>query len=101
MTCRSLLIIEVEPGKRDEAIAAFIARGILSECGETISTYVDGRVWASETSPDRINVECDWSVAQGWYDWMESPVRAAQMKDIGHYVGSVVYSDVFTPVEID
>ncbi|WP_299482197.1 hypothetical protein [uncultured Roseibium sp.] len=100
MAHRSILVVDVTPGKRDEAIKAFIDRGIISECADAIPAFVSGRVWASDINPDRLNVECDWSEEQGWHDWIASPVRAKQMEDLGHYVAKVVQSEVFAPVDI-
>ena len=96
MVCRSLLIIQTKPGSRDKAVEAYHARGVLEECAEAIPEFVKGRVCLSETDPDRVIIEVDWSNVKGWHDWMDHPVRAAQAEDIGKFVESMTLSDVYT-----
>lgn len=95
MTYRSLLIIQCVAGTGAEALAAYQARNVLSECAEAIPSYRNGHVWLSLTDPDRLFVEVDWSEEQGWHDWMNSPVRTAQMADLGPYVAELIHSDVY------
>ena len=95
MACRSLLVVQLHPGTRDAAVAAYTERRILEECQEAIPTFLAGRVYLSETDPDRICIEVDWASKQGWHDWMAHPVRAAQAADIAHYVQNIILSDVY------
>ena len=95
MAYRSLLIVQLLPGTRDAAVAAYHERRVLEECREAIPEYVAGRVCLSETDPDRICIEVDWSDASGWHAWMAHPVRAAQAADIGRFVQGILVSDVY------
>lgn len=96
MTYRSLLIIQCVTGTGAEAVEAYDARNVLAECAEAIPEYLRGRVWQSRTDPDRLFVEVDWSAEKGWHDWMDSPVRAAQMTDLGRYVVGLIHSDLYS-----
>lgn len=95
MPYRSLLVVQLVPGTRDEAVAAYHERRVLEECKDAIAEFIRGRVCLSETDPDRICIEVDWTSSQGWHDWMDHPVRAAQAKDIGRFVQSIILSDVY------
>lgn len=95
MPYRSLLVVQLLPGTRDAAVAAYHRRRVLEECKEAIPEYLAGRVCLSETDPDRICIEVDWSAAKGWHDWMAHPVRAAQAADIGKFVQNIILSDVY------
>ncbi len=95
MPYRSLLVVQLVLGTRDEAVAAYHERRVLDECKDAIAEFIGGRVCLSETDPDRICIEVDWASAQGWHDWMDHPVRAAQAKDIGRFVQSIILSDVY------
>lgn len=95
MPCRSLLIVQLLPGTRDGAVAAYHERRVLEECREAIPEFVAGRVCLSETDRDRICIEVDWTSVKGWHDWMAHPVRAAQAADIGKFVQSILLSDVY------
>lgn len=96
MPCRSLLIVQLKTGTRDEAVSAYHTRRVLEECAEAIPQFIAGRVCLSENDPDLICVEVDWSDPQGWHDWMAHPVRAAQTDDIGRFVAAVIHSGVYT-----
>ena len=101
MAYKSILVVDIQPGKREEAIATFVERDFIGECADAIPTFLSGHIWASTVNPDRMNVECNWSQEQGWHDWIASPVRARQMDDLGHYVAGIIASEVFSAVDPD
>ena len=95
MSYRSLLVVRVQPGQGAKAAAAFLARGVLSECASTIPHFISGELRRSGSDPDRLCVITDWSDPQGWRDWITHPVRAAQLADLGHLVAEIEHSDIY------
>jgi len=95
MAYRSLLILQVHPGTRAEAVKAYHDRRILEECQESIPEFIAGRVGLSDLDGDRICIEVEWSDSKGWRDWMAHPVRLAQGEDFGPYVKDLVHVDIY------
>lgn len=95
MSYRSLLVVRVPSGQGAAAAAAFLSRGVLSECATAIPQFITGELRRSQGDPDRLCVIADWSDPQGWHDWTAHPLRAAQMADIGHFVAEIEHSDIY------
>lgn len=98
MPYRSLLVVRVHPGQGAEAAAAFVARGVLSECAEAIPQFITGELRRSTQDPDRLCVIADWSDPIGWHDWTAHPKRAAQLADIGPFIAEIEYGDIYGPL---
>lgn len=95
MSYRSLLVIRVQTGQGANAAAAFLARGVLTECASVIPQFITGKIRRSVSDPDRFCVIADWSDPQGWHDWTAHPMRAAQMAELGHFVANIEHSDIY------
>lgn len=95
MIFRSLLIVQVHPGQGEQALRAYAERKVLAECAAAVPEFLSGRVYQSVTDVDRMCIEVDWSDEKGWSLWAESPVRAAQMADLAHFIVAVVHSDLY------
>ncbi len=95
MSFRSILVVRVKPGMGAEAAAAFLERGVLSECARVIPQFLGGELCRSATDPDQFCVFAEWSDVQGWHDWKAHPVGDAVTVDLAHYIASVECGDVF------
>ena len=80
--------------------AAFLERGVLSECAEAIPSFITGDLHRSSREPDRLCAIADWSDASGWHDWNTHPMRAAQIADIGHFIAEIEHSDIYAAPNI-
>ncbi|MEZ5751701.1 MAG: antibiotic biosynthesis monooxygenase family protein [Paracoccaceae bacterium] len=86
MSVLGQLSIRVKPGTRDTALQAFRARRVFEECAEAIPGFVQAFLLADRQDPDVICVFTEWRSAQDAADWRQSPVRAAQSKDLAHFL---------------
>jgi heme-degrading monooxygenase HmoA len=95
MSVMSQLSIRVKSGTRDAALRAFRARRVFEECAQDIPGFVQAFLLADREDPDLICVITEWRSAQDAAAWMQSPVRAAQGQDLGHFLSAEPVTRLF------
>lgn len=86
MSVISNMQITVKDGVKEQAIAAFKARGVFEECSEAIPGFLSARLL--EGAGDTLYVMSEWRDAQAYEDWLAHPARAAQEADLAHYLAA-------------
>ena len=95
MSILGQLSIRVKPGTREAALRAFKARNVFEECARVIPGFVQAFLLSDREDPDVICVFTEWQSPQDAADWMDSPVRAAQAADLGHFLAEAPVTRLF------
>ena len=77
----SLLNLRSPPGRREEAIAQFIERGVLQTCHDAVPGFLSGRLLRSADDEDLTCVICEWADRAAFEQWMNSPLRGSPHPD--------------------
>ena len=73
----SVLTLRSPPGRLDEAIGQFEARGVLQACRDAVPGFVCGRLLRSLDDGDSACVICGWTDRAAFEQWTASPLRGA------------------------
>lgn len=79
---RRLLKLRSDPGRREDAIAAFKSSGIIEKCRDAIPGFVGGALMKSRQDAAAACVLVEWRDEQAYEDWMNSPARGSDDKRI-------------------
>lgn len=77
----SVLNLRSPPGRREEAIAQFIERGVLQTCHDAVPGFLSGRLLRSADDEDLTCVICEWADRAAFEQWMNSPQRGSPQPD--------------------
>ena len=97
MAMQTHLDILVRPGQRDGAIAAFRARRVFEECAETVPGFLGAELLTPPGDADRICIIAHWRDTAAAHQWLDSPVRAAQDRDLSHFAAEPPKSRILEP----
>ncbi|WP_375267090.1 antibiotic biosynthesis monooxygenase family protein [Planktotalea sp.] len=93
MSVISTMQITLREGVKAQAIEAFKARGVFSECAEAIPGFLWAHLLAG--AGDTLCVMSEWRNAQSYEDWLAHPARAAQEADLAHYLAAAPETGLF------
>lgn len=88
MALRSLLMIRLAPGRRQEAVAAYVQRRALEECAEAIEGFLEAELLLAADEPELVCIAARWRDAAAYQAWLASPVRAAQWRDLSAFASA-------------
>lgn len=77
----SVLSLRSPPGRREEAIAQFMDRGVLQTCRDAVPGFLSGRLLRSQDDEGLACVICEWADRQAFEQWMASPLRSSAHPD--------------------
>ncbi|MBD0404851.1 antibiotic biosynthesis monooxygenase [Flammeovirga sp. EKP202] len=66
----------------EKAAELHTKRHCIEECAKTIEGFIDGETLLSEDDPSLIQVVCGWTGREAYEEWLKSPVREQQLKDL-------------------
>lgn len=92
MSLFSLMFIDVRNGVRDHAIAAFKNRRVFEECAQAIPGFIQAKLMASQSEPNRIVVLAEWKEHSDFTDWTKHTVRDMQEKDLSNFLAAVPHT---------
>lgn len=95
ITLQTHLYVRTRAGQRANAIAAFKARRVFEECAEAITGFLGAEILLQEDAPDHFCIIARWQTRAAMIAWMQSPVRAAQDKDLAHFAAEPPVSRLY------
>jgi heme-degrading monooxygenase HmoA len=83
----SLIAIRLKPGQRDQAIDTFEKR-VFPECAGEVEGFISAEVQICLDDDNLIFVSSRWLASSDYDIWQQSPLRDAQLRDLGGMVAA-------------
>jgi len=83
----SLIAIRLKPGQRDKAIELFEKR-VFPECAGEVEGFISAEVQICLDDDNLVFVSSLWLARSDYDIWQQSPLRDAQLRDLGDMVSA-------------
>lgn len=82
----SYMEIETHPAQREQAIDAFLALDVFTNCAKAIPGFIDGHLIADLANENAVAVISFWRDRSDYNAWQSHPVRADQEAILGRFL---------------